>query len=277
LGAARVIDDNEGADVSTPQTWHYGLVAEWWAEFNTDGPEIEYYRQFVAAGQPALDAGCGTGRLLLPWLRAGLDVDGCDVSSDMLARCRDRARSEVLEPTLFVQPLHQLDPPRRYRTIVACGVFGLGSTRAHDEEALRRLHQALEPGGTLLLDNEVPYAPGARWSLWTSEGRANLPEPLPPHGERRHASDGSEYELRARALDFDPLDQRLTLEMRSDKWMNGKHVGQDEHIISIRMYFRDELLLMLGNAGFSDVHVTGDYTGEEPTADHEFLVYHARG
>ena len=29
------------------------------------------------SGQPALDLGCGTGRLLLPFLRAGLDVDGC--------------------------------------------------------------------------------------------------------------------------------------------------------------------------------------------------------
>jgi hypothetical protein len=26
-----------------PQTWHYGLVAKWWAEFNEDGPEIEYF------------------------------------------------------------------------------------------------------------------------------------------------------------------------------------------------------------------------------------------
>ena len=24
----------------TAQTWHYGLVARWWAEFNLDGPEI---------------------------------------------------------------------------------------------------------------------------------------------------------------------------------------------------------------------------------------------
>ena len=23
------------------QTWHYGLVSRWWAEFNLDGPEIE--------------------------------------------------------------------------------------------------------------------------------------------------------------------------------------------------------------------------------------------
>ena len=44
-----------------PTTWHYGLVARWWAEFNRDGPEIPYYRALVEEhGDPALDAGCGT-------------------------------------------------------------------------------------------------------------------------------------------------------------------------------------------------------------------------
>ena len=76
------------ADVESPGTWHHGLVADWWSEFNMDGPEIDYFGRFVETGQPALDAGCGTGRLLMPWLRAGYDVDGCDVSADMVARCR---------------------------------------------------------------------------------------------------------------------------------------------------------------------------------------------
>src|SRR5436309_4669214 len=177
------------------RTWHHGLVAEWWAEFEIDGPEIQYFQHFVEEGQPALDAGCGTGRLLVPWLRAGLDVDGCDASADMVALCRERARREELEPTLFVQPLHELDPPRRYRTIVACGVFGLGGTRAQDEEALRRLHEALEPGGMLVLDNEVPYSSARRWARWTSEGRDDLPRPWPDEPERRKAPDGSEYAL----------------------------------------------------------------------------------
>jgi hypothetical protein len=44
---------------SRPQTWHHGLIADWWAEFNLDGPEIEYFGRFVERGQPALDAGCG--------------------------------------------------------------------------------------------------------------------------------------------------------------------------------------------------------------------------
>lgn len=262
--------------MSTPQTWHYGLVAEWWAEFNTDGPEIDYFGRFVAAGQPALDAGCGTGRLLLPWLRAGYDVDGCDVSADMVARCRDQAHREGLRPRLLVQPLHELEPPRRYRTIVACGVFGLGSTRPQDQETLRRFHRWLEPGGTLLLDNEVPYANARRWPLWTKQERERLPEPWPPAGERRRAGDGAEYELRGRALGLDPLDQTRTMEIRADKWVHGKRVASEEHAISMRMYFRDELLLMLQQAGFSHVDVRGDYTDEEPTADHEFLVYAAR-
>jgi SAM-dependent methyltransferase len=72
-----------------PQTWHYGIVAQHWAEFqnySVDGPEIAYYQKLLKRfGQPALDAGCGTGRMLLPYLRAGLDVDGCDISPDMLA------------------------------------------------------------------------------------------------------------------------------------------------------------------------------------------------
>jgi SAM-dependent methyltransferase len=258
----------------TPQTWHYGIVADWWAEFNDDGPEIDAYGAIVGAGQPALDAGCGAGRLLIPWLERGYDVDGCDVSADMVARCRERANRAGLEPTLFVQPLHALEPPRRYRSIVACGVLGLGSTRAQDVEALNRFYRSLEPGGTLVLDNETPYANARRWPLWTRDGRAGLPEPWPEPGSRRPAADGTEYELRTRALAHDPLDQTLTLELRADKWVLGEHVGEETHTLSMRMYFRDELLLLLERSGFSDIDVRGK--DGEPTADDDVLVYTAR-
>jgi SAM-dependent methyltransferase len=259
-----------------PQTWHHGLVADWWARFNSGGPEIDYYGAFVARGQPALDAGCGAGRLLVPWLEAGYDVDGCDVSADMVARCRAQAEHDGLEPTLFVQPLHELDPPRRYRTIVACGVFGLGSTRAQDEQALERLHAALEPGGTLLLDNEVPYGTHMRWAWWPKATRGELPEPWPAEGTRRRADDGSEFELRTRAVALDPLDQSVVLELRAEKSRNGTVIAAEEHTLSMRGYFRDELLLLLERAGFGDVDVRADYVDEPPTADSEMLVFIAR-
>jgi len=256
-------------------TWHHGLVADWWAEFNTAGPELDYFGAFVKSGRPALDAGCGTGRLLLPWLRAGYDVDGCDVSADMVARCRDLADREGLSPNLWVQALHDLAPPRRYATIVVCGVFGLGSTREQDKLALRRLHESLEPGGTLLLDNQVPYALSRRWPSWTKEGRAGLPEPWPPSGERARAADGSERALCVRAISVDPLDQTLVMEIRADKWVDGFNVASEIHTLSMRMYFHAELLLLLESAGFAVTAVDGDHKREPATADSDFLVYTA--
>jgi ubiquinone/menaquinone biosynthesis C-methylase UbiE len=92
------------------------------AEFHIEGPEIAYYQKLIERyGQPALDAGCGTGRLLLPYLRAGLDVDGSDISPDMLALCREKAEREGLSPGLYVQAMHELGLPRTYRTIFVCG------------------------------------------------------------------------------------------------------------------------------------------------------------
>jgi SAM-dependent methyltransferase len=263
--------------MTTPATWHYGLVADWWAQFNSGGPEVAYFGSFVERAQPALDAGCGTGRLLLPWLRAGYDVDGCDVSQDMLDRCRAAARADGLEPTLFAQALHELDPPRRYSTIVACGVFGLGSSRDDDDEALRRLHAALEPGGILLLDHEVPYVSSMRWSGWPADEReGRFPEPWPEEGSRRRAADGTEYDLRTRAVAVDPLDQSVRLELRVEKWRGSEQLAVEQHELTMRGYFRDQLVLMLEHAGFGDVTVTGDHTGAEPTPDHRTLVYAAR-
>ena len=174
-----------------PQTWHYGVVAKWWAEVNTSGPEIGYFQTYVEAGQPALDLACGTGRLLIPYLRAGLDVDGCDISSDMLALCRERAEREGLSPNLSSQAMHLLDMPRSYRTIYVCGGFGIGGNRDHDEEALRRIYQHLEPGGVLVLDNEVPYVDGWGWDpgrkpgVWSCPSRGRAGRAANGFGRRR--------------------------------------------------------------------------------------------
>src|SRR5437588_10836769 len=244
-----------------PQTWHYGLIAEYWAEFNDDfrAFEIPYFQRYVERGQPALDVACGTGRLLLPCLRAGLDVDGCDVSADMIALCREKAEREGLSPTLWAQPMHELEPPRKYKTIYVCGAFGLGSTREQDSQALRRFRDCLEPGGTLLLDIEVPYANPDQWSWWLKEKRALLPSPPHEPRDRQRASDGSEYALVARLLELDPLEQRVTLEMRAERWRDGTIEAEETRALTIALYFMHELLLMLREADFADVEVQGDH------------------
>jgi hypothetical protein len=111
---------------------------------------------------------------------------------------------------------------------------------------------------------------------WTSEGRAELPRPWSAEPDRREAPDGSEYALRTRMLEVDPLDQSTRIEMRIEKWQDGKLVAEEQQPLSMRMWFRDELVLMLRTAGFSEVSVRGGYEDEEPRPDHDFLVFIAQ-
>jgi len=208
-----------------PSTWHYGLVADYWAAVNLDAPELDLYRQHLHS--PVLDAGCGAGRLLAPLREAGFDVDGCDVSVDMMERCRRRAP----DATLWVSPLHELDPPRRYASIVCSGVLGLGSTREQDVQALTRLRDALLPGGTLVLDNEEsPF----RWRVrdWSE------------------SSDG-EISLCSRVDAVDEEDRCVYMTIRAET-PDGR---REEHALTMRQWYRDELVPLLHAAGFGTVDV----------------------
>jgi SAM-dependent methyltransferase len=220
-----------------PQTWHHGLVADYWATVNLDAPEVDLYRPYLR--DPILDAGCGAGRLLAPLRDAGFDVDGCDASADMLARCRERAP----EATLWVSRLHELDPPRRYTTIVVCGVFGLGTTRGQDEEAVARLHDALLPGGTLVLDNEE--SPWSRWRVrgWNTPGSGPIA-------------------LSSRVDAVDDDDRCVHLTIRAETAAGRR----EEHALTMRMWARDELLQLLERSGFESVEV-------KPGVDESIFAY----
>jgi 2-polyprenyl-3-methyl-5-hydroxy-6-metoxy-1,4-benzoquinol methylase len=113
-----------------PVSWFHGLMAERVAEFTPNPHQVPFFqREIERFGQPVLDLGCGVGRLLLPLLCAGVDIDGCDISGDMLRQCRDKAAAQGLTPRLYQQPMHAVDLPRKYRTIYICGSFNLAGSR----------------------------------------------------------------------------------------------------------------------------------------------------
>jgi SAM-dependent methyltransferase len=261
-----------------PQTWHYGLVAQWWAEFSEVQPtELAFYQGCIMRfGQPALDLACGTGRLLIPLLQAGLDVDGCDLSEDMLAHCRAKAAQAGLTTALYAQPMHALALPRRYRTIFICDSFGIGGQRQQDAEALGRCYDALEPGGALVFSHYLPYVATPWWPYWLPEQRPHLPMPWPELTEPRLTADGTALQLQARLVVLDPLEQRSTQQIHARRWRDGQVVAEEEYLLTSSQYFLHELELLLTQAGFDEITVSAGYTNEAVTAAHAFIVYTAR-
>jgi len=252
-------------------TWHHGLIARWWDEFNLAEPEeLAYFGAAIRRfGDPVLDLGCGTGRILLALLADGFDVDGADISADMIALAQAQAAKRGFHPTLTVQPMHQLDLARTYRTIYIEGAFGLGGRRDYDRETLKRAYRHLEPGGALLITHHnLPYDDDEQgWAIWLPGHRGGIPGEWPAEGNRRTAADGDEIETLSRLGELDPLEQRLTYQMRARLWHVGQIVKEEEYSLRISLYFVQELRLMLDEAGFRDVAVEAGYTGRPATAD----------
>src|SRR5438270_8064320 len=133
-----------------------GPKAAYWDLLRGDTSSWEdrpfYWAAIKASGEPALDVGCGTGRLLLDFLAQGIDIDGVDNSPEMLELCRQKAHRLGLRPALFQQPMEDLQLLRAYRTIIVpSSSFQLVTDRAAAAEAMRRFVQHLAPGGSLVM------------------------------------------------------------------------------------------------------------------------------
>jgi SAM-dependent methyltransferase len=88
--------------MSTPNYEYYGMMAEFWDLFRGDTSTWDdrfFFLDVVKKyGQPVLDVGCGTGRILLDFMQQGFDIDGVDNSPDMLALLHQKAEKLNLNP-----------------------------------------------------------------------------------------------------------------------------------------------------------------------------------
>jgi SAM-dependent methyltransferase len=131
-----------------------GVVAEAYDVFLPPDPswnELAFYRDALAQG-PALELGCGNGRLLLAYVAEGFDVEGVDSSADMLALCRAHADEQGLDVTLHHADWVTLDLGRRYTTLYnPAGSFALVHEIDAAHAALAAWLTHLEPGGRLMV------------------------------------------------------------------------------------------------------------------------------
>lgn len=115
-----------------------------------------------------------------------------------------------------------------------------------------------------------------RWARWLPGHRVGIPREWPVEGERRRCSDGDEVEWLDRVAEFDPLGQRLTFKARVRLWRGGQIVREEVHSLKENLYFAQEILLMLDEAGFRHVVIEAYPTGRPTTADDGTVAFVAR-
>jgi len=102
----------------------YGRLSTMFYEYSKpvghsiDG-DIEYYsgRLEHISGR-ILEAGVGTGRVLIPLIKKGLTIDGIDSSPAMLEQCRINLETHECTASLYEQDLTASSLPHRYEAII---------------------------------------------------------------------------------------------------------------------------------------------------------------
>lgn len=126
--------------------------------------DIEYWRRVAReAGGPVLEAGCGTGRILLRLLETGADAEGIDNSAPMIARLHAKARDRGLAAKAVAGDMRDVRLRRRYaRVICAFNGFAHLETTADQVRALEAWRRQLRRGGAVVI--HMSYPGPAYWS-----------------------------------------------------------------------------------------------------------------
>jgi SAM-dependent methyltransferase len=124
-----------------------------------DEDEAWYVHLASQTGGPALELGCGTGRICIALAAAGIDAVGVDISAGMLARARSRVAGDAIADRLeWVEAdLRGLDLGRRF-ALVLLPLGGLQHMETIDDvaRALEAIARHLDDDGVAVIDVETP-------------------------------------------------------------------------------------------------------------------------
>ena len=242
----------------------YSLLARYYDLENADFIEdLDFWLELAEeSGDPVLELGCGTGRVLLHLARRGHAVTGLDNSPEMLARLEAKLRAVSAQhiataPTLVHADMKYFSVSGSFKlAIVPFNTFMHLLTLEDQLAALTCLRKHLQPGAALALD--MPN-PGAAYAAPAGEQGLTL---------ERTFMDG---ESGSAVQQFSSVAVDRAAQLAHITWLYDA-VAPDGAVqraivpLTLRYTFPGEMRLLLEKCGFTLAHLYGDYQ-RAPFAD----------
>lgn len=230
--------------------------------------DLPYYLAKARAAQgPVLDVCCGTGRLLLPMLEAGVDADGVDLHPGMLARARAKADQGGFRPRLVAASMSDFTMPRQYAAVlIPFNAFAHNLTPEDQLATLRCCHRHLSPDGLFAFDAFRGTA-----QMLAEPYSSPVLEREVTHPEGDHPVqiwDGRSFDLE-RQIQHSRIEVR---ELDAERQLVATHRFETD----VRWVQPEEIEGLLRRAGFADIRLFGGFAGEPVTDATSWLVIEAR-
>jgi SAM-dependent methyltransferase len=227
--------------------------------------ELEFYlAEARECRGPVLEVACGTGMILLPMLREGIDAYGFDISDEMLGTLLAKARAagiEDIESRVSRMDMAGLRFDMRFDSIlIPCRSFLHLTEQEKQVACLRSIRDHLSDGGRLALNFFNP-------NLRSLASRSVEPDEFTPQGTYVDPSDGSGIELSYKQVnDLANQVQHVTWRFETN---GSEHLTE----MGIRWIYREEFRLLLRLAGFERWELYGDFDKSEFSAESDEMVW----
>jgi SAM-dependent methyltransferase len=228
---------------------------------------MDFYLDLArAADGPVLDVCCGTGRIMLPLLQEGIDIEGVDLYEPMLARLRKKAAALGLSPTLHHADMASFRVPRQFAVVmIPFNAFIHNMTQETQIGCLACCREHLRPGGVLAFDTFFPFH-----EVVGVPERTRVLE-----GEMQHPQTG----LPMRMYDTRTFDRVEQTQHSINELEVLAPDGSVQHVYRSQMwgryFYKHEMALLLRAAGFSRFSLYGDFDRRPLTRETDALIVEA--
>lgn len=211
---------------------------------------------------------CGTGRILLPLVKAGHHLIGLDQSSMLLDICRRKLCSINSQATLLEGDAMEIPWPADSNLVILGGNCLYELANAHEQEkCIHAAAQALKPGGFLFLDND--HMEGDLALAWqNTQPRTSFPSGI--------CVDGTHLESTMQTIWFDVAQRLVRFERKTKitfpdgEFMERAYI-QQKHPVSTQ-----EMTLWLDQNGFAVKQMWGYRSGQPYTDSSPRAIFWAQ-
>ncbi|MFT0212633.1 class I SAM-dependent methyltransferase [Pseudomonas sp. F1_0610] len=212
--------------------------------------DIEFYREQLAdISGTILEPAVGTGRILVPLLQAGFDIEGLDNSAFMLEKCQQNCQQYGQLAQLYQADMTSFNLVKRYDAIIIpTGSFCLITDFQQAKKALKACYMHLNKGAKLIVDLDFPMQ-------WKDQKETVYSLPI-------NAQKGLLLTARQQAISWhtQTTEQLLKYEL----YEKGVLTQTELQRFVLRWYGLEEFRLLLNSIGFTKVRCCADYDWSKP-------------
>jgi SAM-dependent methyltransferase len=246
------------------------------AQFAAGLDDIPFYvEEAKQAKPPVLELACGTGRVLIPVAKAGVQVYGLDSSPAMLNVCRRKVAELSADVqgriTLAQADMCDFSFDERFGLIYCpFRAFLHLMTTENQITALRNIHGHLREGGRFALNFFSPDARFVAEGAGRGRGAAKIRQ------EFAHPRSGNRVIVWA-TLGHDPVNQLIdTYIIHDEVDTQGRLLERSYKPMRLRWIYRYEFEHLLYRCGFEVEALYGDFDRSPFTEIHQELIWIAR-